>query len=101
MGTYTFLHNKDCRENRGCTHLMDVDIKCASTYSIEFQANLTLQMGKQVHVNFTCQNSTLFFPDYPDSVNEFTCGNGACMVKYQDSMVSSTIMHVITKNANN
>lgn len=94
-GTYIFLHNKDCRGNRGCTHLMSVDIKRLSTYSIQFQADLTLQMGQRVQVNFTCQNSTLFFPDYPDSVSKLACGNGACMIKYQDAIASSTILHVI------
>lgn len=100
-GTYIFLDHKDCRENRGCTHIMTAEVKRQSTYSIEFQADLMLQMGKQVHVNFTCQNSTLFFPDYPDSATKFACANGACMIKYQDQMVSSTVMHVVLKNANN
>lgn len=101
FGSYTFLHYPDCKENRGCNHLMDVNITRPSIYSIEFQADLTLQMGKQVQVKFNCQNSTITFPNYTTAITSFSCANGACFIKYQDDNVAATIIHVVTNDANN
>lgn len=93
-GSYTYLHHRDCREYNGCTHLASGEVTFISHG--QYQVDLTLQRGERVLANFSCENSTISIPSKPNSINELTCANGACFVKYQDDKVSATVIHVVS-----